>query len=266
MKTNTEFAELIKTVRTENVYVLSNKDAELLESLHLLPGNRPIQEKRVQEMKKAFVNGEFIPPILVSLPSRQITEGNHRYRAVMECLKEGIPFELRVYMYKDASALATARVINNTQKRWSANDRLNSYCYEGRPAYVKLKAFMDKYSDQFKRNSTYSISSALCIVAGDRTRASMESAFYNGTLVIKEKHLELADTLMPELMLIAEILGTQKVFTRDYSIGWVKARTRLGISFNEFIKKLRQKAPKWVMPADSAKGWFDMYMSIAGGF
>lgn len=264
--TNEKFSELIKLAETESVYVLTNKDVELLKSLSPLPGNRPINKRRIQGIKEAFKNGEFIPPIIVSVPHRFITEGNHRYRAAIECLEEGIPFKLLVYLYKDQKALETARIINNTQKRWSANDRLNSYCFENKSSYVELKKFMDTYPDQFKKNSIYSISSALCLLAMDRNRTSMEVAFYSGNLSIKEKHVEFAETIMPELLLISEILGTQAVFTRDHSTGWVKARTRLGVSFAEFIKRLKQKKGKWVQPKDSAKAWFDMYISIAGGF
>lgn len=263
---NEEFSELIKTAQTENVYVLTNKDSKLLQSFTSLPGNRPIKKERIQDIKNAFIEGSFIPPIIISVPHRFITEGNHRYAAAMECLKENIPFKLLVYLYKDQKALDTARVINNTQKRWSANDRLNSYCYENKPSYIKLKEFMDKYPDQFKKNSMYSISSALCLLAVDRSRSSMENTFYTGNLSIKDKHVEFAETVMPELLLISEILETSSVFARDHSTGWIKARTRLGISFTEFIKRLKQKKGKWVQPTDSAKAWFDMYISIAGGF
>lgn len=263
---NEKFSELIKSAETESIYVLTNKDAELLHSFTSLPGNRPIKKERIQDIKKAFINGEFIPPIIVSVPHRFITEGNHRYAAAMECLNEDIPFKILVYLYKDTTALETARVINNTQKRWSANDRLNSYCFEKKPSYIKLKEFMDKYPDQFKKNSTYSISSALCLLAVDRSRNSMENTFYTGNLSIKDKHVEFAETIMPELLLISEILGTSAVFSRDHSTGWIKARTRLGIPFTEFIKRLKQKKGKWVQPTDTAKAWFDMYISIAGGF
>lgn len=263
---NKKFSELIKNVQTEHVYILTNEDEELLKSFSPLPGNRPINKKRIQGIKEAFKKGEFIPPIIVSVPHRFITEGNHRYKAAIECLEEGIPFKLLVYLYKDQKALETARTINNTQKRWSANDRLNSYCFENKSSYINLKKFMDEYPEQFKRDTTYSISSALCILAMDRSRGSMESAFYSGNLCVKEKHIEFAETIMPELLLISEILGTQAVFARDHSTGWVKARTRLGVPFAEFIKRLKQKKGKWVQPKDSAKAWFDMYISIAGGF
>lgn len=245
------------------MYVLTNKDSKVIEALSLLRGNRPINPKRVEEIKEAFKRGEFIPPILVALPSRQIAEGNHRYEAALKCLEEGIPFELLVYMYKDKEALSTARVINNTQKRWTANDRLNSYCFEGKQSYVLLKQFMDEYPAQFKKNQSYSISSALCILAMDRSNGSMRAAFYSGSLSIKEKHIEFAEVVMTELLLISEILKTQSVFIREHSTGWIKARTHLGISFAEFIKKLKQKAPKWQEPADSRIAWFNMYLGIA---
>lgn len=263
MTTNVEFCELIKSVRTEKLYILTNKDSRVIESLSLLQGNRPINSKRVEEIKEAFKKGEFIPPILVALPSRQITEGNHRFEAILRCLKENIPFELLVYMYKDKEALSTARIINNTQKRWTANDRLNSYCFEGKQSYMLLKQFMDEYPAQFKKNQSYSISSALCILAEDRSSKSMETAFYSGNLSIKDKHLEFAEIIMTELLLISEILKTQSVFARHHSTGWIKARTHLGISFAEFIKRLKQKAPKWQEPADSRIAWFNMYLGIA---
>lgn len=263
MATNVEFCELIKSVKTEKLYVLTNKDFKVIKALSLLQGNRPINPKRVEEIKEAFKRGEFIPPILVALPSRQIAEGNHRYEAALKCLEEGIPFELLVYMYKDKEALSTARVINNTQKRWTANDRLNSYCFEGRASYVKLKNFMDEYPAQFKKNQTYSISSALCILAENRSNDSMHTAFYSGNLSIKDKHLEFAEIIMTELLLISEILKTQSVFARHHSTGWIKARTHLGISFAEFIKKLKQKAPKWQEPADNRTAWFNMYLGVA---
>lgn len=117
---NSKFAEIVKSVEKETVYVVTNKDAEFLNALNALPGNRPINKTRVHQLVEAFKNGEFIPPIIVSLPYRFITEGNHRFSAAKICLETGIPFKLLVYCYKDENALGTARTINNTQKRWNS--------------------------------------------------------------------------------------------------------------------------------------------------
>ena len=266
--TNTEFAKAIKNVESEKVFILTNKDADIINSLHLLPGNRSIKQERVNQIAQAFKNGEFIPPIIVSVPSREITEGNHRYMAALKCLKENIPFTLRVYLYKDENALDTARVINNTQKRWTANDRLKSYVFEGRESYIELKKFMNQYPDFFKKGrevtSEYRITPALCLLSDGRTLSTMESTFYSGKLVIK--HVSKANQYFTELLTISEILGNRSCREQKNSLGWIKARESLGMSIPQFLMLLKKKAKSWTAPKDTPKAWFDMYLSIAGGF
>lgn len=267
---NTEFAKAIKNVECEKIFILTNENADIINALRLLPGNRSIKQERVNQIAQAFKNGEFIPPIIVSVPSREITEGNHRYMAALKCLKEEIPFTLRVYLYKDENALDTARVINNTQKRWSANDRLQSYVYEGRESYIELKKFMDQFPDFFKKgkgsNSEYRITPALCLLSQGRTSSSMASSFYTGKLVIKQYHVDKANQYCSELIAISEILGSTACFDRYNTSGWIKARERLGMSIPQFFVLLKKKAKSWTAPKDTAKAWFDMYLSIAGGF
>lgn len=267
---NIEFANAIKNVECEKVFVLTNKDADIINSLRPLPGNRSIRQERVNQIAQAFKNGEFIPPIIVSVPTRYITEGNHRYMAALKCLREGIPFSLRVYLYKDENALDTARVINNTQKRWTANDRLKSYVYENKASYVRLKGFMDQYPDFFKKGkgvaSEYRITPALCLLSDNRTISSLESTFYNGKLVIKQFHVEKANQYFTELLAISEILGSTACLEQRNSLGWIKVRERLGMTVPQFLSLLKKKTKNWQPPKDTAKAWFDMYLSIAGGF
>lgn len=260
-----DFIEKLKRVQTENVYVLTNKDVELVKGLHFLPGNRPIKESRVKALVGAFKNGEYIPPILVSVPAFIVTEGNHRLSAALECIKLSIPFKLRIYCYQDESALTTARLINNTQERWKANDRLVSYVFERIPSYIKLKEFMDKYSEIYKRESTYAINAALSALSNGRTRQSLATAFNSGKLVLKDSDIKHACEITEELKIISEVLNTKSIFGRDHIIGWDKARTRLGISFNKFIVKLTKRAKNWEDPKDTIEAWFNAYMKIASG-
>lgn len=260
-----DFTELIKDVPTEQVYVFSEKDAEAIKQLRFLPGNREIKQKKVEQLIEAFEQGVYIPPILVALPFRFTTEGNHRLAAALECIKRHVKFTLRVYFYKDEQSLDTARVINNTQDRWNANDRLNSYVFEHKPAYMALKSFMDEYPSIFKtKGNVYIVQAALCVVAKDRNRVSMQRAFNTGKLVINKDHLDWGKQLMSELTIIAEILHSSSVFARDHSTAWAKARGRLGIPFGKFVIKLRKKAPNWEEPKDSIEAWFNMYLKIAG--
>lgn len=263
---NSKFAEIVKSVETESVYVVTNKDAEFLNALTLLPGNRPINKEKVNKLVNAFENGEFIPPIIVSLPYRFITEGNHRFSAAKICLETGIPFKLLVYCYKDENALGTARTINNTQRRWNSDDKLKSYCFEGKESYKALRKFMDAYPEYFiRKNGTYNISAALCILAGERGRSSMENAFCKGTLKITEAHVKFAEEVLKELILISTILGTNAPISRDNSTGWIKARTRLGMPISKFMTILKKKAKTWTQPKDSANTWMQMYIQISAG-
>lgn len=81
--------------------------ADVIKALRLLPGNRPIKAKKVESLIEAY--------------------------------KQGVPLE-----YKDDDSLETARLINNSQDRWKANDRLDSYVYERKEAYVRLKELMEE--------------------------------------------------------------------------------------------------------------------------
>lgn len=261
---NLDFTEQIKGIPTENVYVLTEKNKDIIKGLRLLPGNRPLKERKVESLVVAFKNNEYVPPILVALPYRFVTEGNHRLAAALKCIERGISFTLRVYMYKDDNSLETARLINNTQDRWKANDRLNSYVFEKRESYLRFKKFMDEYSHIFKSANAYSIQAGLCILAHGRRRQSMQIAFNAGKLVISEEDIEHGRELMEELILISEILESTSVFARDHSTAWDKARDRLGISFNQFIVKLRKKVNSWEEPKDSIEAWFTMYLRIAG--
>lgn len=52
--------------------------ADMIKALRLLPGNRPIKAKKVESLIEAYKQGVYIPPILVAVPYRFVTEGNHR--------------------------------------------------------------------------------------------------------------------------------------------------------------------------------------------
>lgn len=69
---NLDFADMIKDIPTENVYVLTEKNADVIKALRLLPGNRPIKAKKVESLIEAYKQGVYIPPILVAVPLEYI--------------------------------------------------------------------------------------------------------------------------------------------------------------------------------------------------
>jgi len=261
---NQQFMEAVQKLPKENVFLITEKNPEIIRALNALRGNRPIRQNKVSSLVKAFGQGLYIPPILVAMPSREITEGNHRIAAANECLNLGISFQLRLYFYKDSNALATARLINNTQLGWDSNDRLHSFISSNVPAYVTLKKFMDNYKEILCNGNHYAISSTLELLSNGRALSSMQRNFIAGTLKIEASDIIHAQTLLTELSAIANILNTNAVYVRHHTLAWDKARTRLGISFDKFLTKLKRKANKWEEPKDSMNSWFTMYLEIAG--
>lgn len=264
---NIEFAKLLEgATRSENhVYTLTNKDKEIIHALRLLPGNREIKENRIPEIVKAIGEGIFMPPLIVSLPHRYVTDGNNRLVALRKCLEEGVTFEMDVYFYKDEQPLQTCRIINNKQRSWTLNERFHSYCFEKKKNYLALKTFMSKNNKIFFANKNWQLSSALDLLF--KTRLKAENQFRNGKLPdITPEMISTANATLEELKVLKEIFNSTSVFQRDHIGAWKSARTRLGMSWDSYIAKVHKTVTKngWKKPGDSKKDWFDMYIHLAG--
>lgn len=262
---NNKFAELVKNCESQPLYFLTEKNAELIELLHQLHGNRPVKEDRVRSLVNAIREGVYIPPILVAVPSRQVIEGNHRLAAMHKCLEQNIPFKIGMITCKDLDALETARVINNTQVRWTANNRLHSYCVEGKRSFLQLRDFMDSRTEYLKSGNNYKIISTLSLFVTSRPLRSLQQSFYKGTLSLKKEDFDKAELVYNELKIIQTILPTLNVFGDDAIVGWVKARQTLKISTDEFFRKLKKKARTLEQPKRSTVAWFDLFSHVAIG-
>ena len=99
----------LKQLPAEPTYVVTERNIDILNSLHLLETNREIRSSKVEELVKAIQEGLFIPPIIVSAGTFTVIEGAHRTSAYRECLRRGIPFTMRLYLVKDVEATETYR-------------------------------------------------------------------------------------------------------------------------------------------------------------
>lgn len=74
----------LKQLPIEPTYVVTEKNADILNGLHLLETNREIKSNKVNDLVKAIQEGLFIPPIIVSLSSKVLTEHLHIENACAE--------------------------------------------------------------------------------------------------------------------------------------------------------------------------------------
>ena len=70
----------LKQLPIEPTYVVTEKNADILNGLHLLETNREIKPNKV---------------------TFTVIEGAHRTSAYRECLRRGIPFTMKLYLVKD---------------------------------------------------------------------------------------------------------------------------------------------------------------------
>ena len=85
----------LKQLPIEPTYVVTEKNADILNGLHLLETNREIKSNKVNDLVKAIQEGLLIPPIIVSAGTFTVIEGAHRTSAYRECLRRGIPFTMK---------------------------------------------------------------------------------------------------------------------------------------------------------------------------
>ena len=67
----------LKQLPIEPTYVVTEKNADILNGLHLLETNSEIKSNKVNDLVKAIQEGLFIPPIIVSAGTFTVIEGAH---------------------------------------------------------------------------------------------------------------------------------------------------------------------------------------------
>jgi hypothetical protein len=260
----------LKQLPIEPTYVVTEKNADIVNSLHLLETNREIKPNKVDDIVKAIQEGLFIPPIIVSAGTFTVIEGAHRTSAYRECLRRGIPFTMKLYLVKDVEATETCMLINNTQKSWKANDRLISYVKQKKSSYIILKSFMEKHSKYFMKGTMYNVTAALALLS-PLSSNNAEAAFRDGTLVITEEMVKKAMPTLNQLKLIGEILGARRgtgeadssPFRRYRIKDWIRARDIMNISVDQFMNRLKRRVDSGRWEEPSEKNWFNSYIEVA---
>ena len=252
------FLEEIHKVDFEPSYKLTNKDGAIICMFNHLKANRTLKEKKVAAIKNAMKEGEYLPPIIVAYPSLTVVEGNHRFRAAMECLKSEIPFVLRVNLtYElDNKELLAARVLNNTQTKWNMKDILHSYCTEGNKNYLALKELMS-FCPLAK-----DITIALLLAANNRSKVSMIRQFNNGQLSLSKEDIADAYKMYNELIKLSEIYQDNCVFNANHIVTWAIIRHKIDEKFyNRLIKSYKTKSKRldFFLPSKSTD-WKTFYI------
>lgn len=132
----------------EKCYLVEN-----VKHLPFIPGNRTLRTAHVNRIFKAFLDGEWIPPIYVSADG-EVLDGQNRL-AAFRMLKEKYPQNktaIRVIIINsDASPLNLAIKFNAGHANWVITDYMKAYLEKGLHGYQQLQDFTKAFPE-FERN------------------------------------------------------------------------------------------------------------------
>ena len=138
------------------------------------PDNRKqISQAHVDSLTRSLDQKNLLPirPIIVN-EEMEIIDGQHRFLAAK---KLGLPISYEVMKDFDEADI----IKMNFSKSWNNEDYLNFYCKQGKPEYLKLRAFIRKYN--------ISVIVATTILGG-KQKVSF-SSFKKGEFVFNEEEL-----------------------------------------------------------------------------
>lgn len=210
----------------EKCYLVEN-----VKQLSFIPGNRNLRMAHVKRIFKAFLDGEWLPPIYV-LPNGEVLDGQNRL-AAFRMLKEKYPENktpIRVMVVNsDKSPLQLAIMFNAKHLNWSTNDYMEAY-----PEF-ELKA-------------------AIQLIKGKHSTKD----FKEGTLKISNEEYMEATKKAGALYLISEKLNTKVVFRRDIVVAFYRVWDKIP-NIQTYIKRLGS----FKMPlTESRKEWERAYEDL----
>lgn len=103
----------------------------------------------VKNIFKAFLNGEWIPPVFVT-PEGEVLDGQHRI-AAFRMLKEKYPDSKAalpmMVVNVDESALLSAIKFNSGHANWVIEDYMRAHLKKGIHGYEQLRDFLKAYPE-----------------------------------------------------------------------------------------------------------------------
>ena len=156
-------------MNSENLSIKLTND---FSEFKLVKGNRIIDPKHVNELKKSIKAVGYIgAPVLVN-KSKEIIDGQHRVEACRQ-LNVSVPYQI-----VDSADIDYVITLNATQKNWHLHDYINSYAARGFESYQIIRRFLKE------SGFVFDISTFLLLGSEGKNKAN---AIKNGTVMCTEE-------------------------------------------------------------------------------
>ena len=228
----------------EKCYLVEN-----VKQLSFISGNRNLRMAHVKSIFKAFLNGEWIPPVFVT-PKGEVLDGQHRI-AAFRMLKEKYPDSKAalpvMVVNADESALLSAIKFNSGHANWVIEDYMRAHLEKGIHGYEQLRDFLKAYPE-------FEIKAAIQLIKGKHSTKE----FKEGALKISDEEYMEASKKAAALCLISVKLNTKVVFRRDVVVAFYRVWDKIP-NIQTYVKRLSL----FKMPlTESRKEWERAYEDL----
>ena len=190
-------------------------------------GNRPINNNHVARLILSMKERYLMAPLIVN-EKMEVIDGQHRLKAQEE-------LNLPTYFIENrGNSLKETQILNQNSNNWTANDFMNGYCNQGRPEYIKYKAFNDKYN--------FNHQCQMNLLRGTTSEGKWYEVFRAGTYKIT--HLKQASRIADAIMEVGKYYAGNK--RRSFVMAIQKAMAIEEYSHAQFLNKLKNQSTKMV--------------------
>ncbi len=234
--------------------------------LRLREDNRLINHQHVNKiLKKMIEDFDAIPCIRVNKRTNTIIDGQHRYKAYIRAIEEGlIPKDTKLMVeYLDIPIEEEVNAIiesNINSKNWKLDDYINLYVKQGSEVYKRLGTWCKEHALAFDDGKPkYRYGAAM--ITGKHCGAAMK----NGEFYISDQELKKADEIHAELMNIIEILGLSEngAWIEPLAISWHQHRDMH--TFKVWLSQMKVPTTKnrlIKMPKSNVKEWDSIFAQV----
>jgi len=163
---------------------------------HLIVGNRPISQKRVEEIAELMCESGFIADNhIIVRPDGGIVDGQHRFEAAKML---AIPV---YYTVNSQLTITNIRKMGHASKSWSYSDALNSHADEGITFYIRLIEVI--------RVHGFSNIQTLISLITNEGRVAAKNKFLDGTMAADENDWNFVAKVLNRARDFQAILGNK---------------------------------------------------------
>lgn len=241
--------------------------------------NRMYNHQHLEKIENRWIeDAVMIPPIQINTVTNNVIEGQHRLKAYIELMNEGLlPEDTKIkvlyYQVPEEDELDEIINANINIKGWSLDDYIHCHVKCGLKPYCDLEEWCKEHSlcylykndkenkEKGSKKQKLKYRYGAAILTGKNCRKELQ----NGTFTFTEEQKKLANEVHGEMVDIITVMGKRGVgpWIESMAIAWHEVRTFH--PFSVWMKEFKLKKNTLLKyPSDGKGDWKTIFNDIHG--